>query len=66
MALLGRTMTTSGSAGTDATREMLAFCAEHGITADVEVLPFAEVNTALDRLARNDVRWRFVLEVDPR
>ena len=66
MALLGRTMTTSGSAGTTSTREMLAFCAERGIVADVEVLPFAEVNTALDRLTRNDVRWRFVLEVDPR
>jgi len=66
MALLGRTMTTSGSAGTVSTREMLAFCAEHGLVADVEVLPFAEVNTALERLARNDVRWRFVLEVDPR
>jgi uncharacterized zinc-type alcohol dehydrogenase-like protein len=66
MALLGRTMTTSGSAGTVSTREMLEFCVQHGLVADVEVLPFAEVNTALDRLARNDVRWRFVLEVDPR
>ena len=66
MSLLGRSLTVSGSAGTVATREMLRFCAEHGITADVEVLPFAELNTALDRLARNDVRWRFVLEVDAR
>ena len=66
MALLGRTMTTSGSAGTVSTREMLAFCAEHGLVADVEVLPFAEVNTALERLARNDVKWRLVLEIDPR
>jgi uncharacterized zinc-type alcohol dehydrogenase-like protein len=66
MALLGRTMTTSGSAGTVSTREMLEFCVRHDLVADVEVLPFAEVNTALDRLARNDVRWRFVLEVDAR
>ena len=66
MALLGRSMTTSGSAGTIATRDMLAFCSERGLVADVEMLPFADVNTALDRLARNDVRWRFVLEVDPR
>ena len=63
MALLGRSMTVSGSGGTTETQEMLDFCAEHGITADVEVLPLAEVNTALTRLARNDVRWRFVLDV---
>ncbi|WP_369140474.1 NAD(P)-dependent alcohol dehydrogenase [Modestobacter versicolor] len=63
MALLGRTLTVSGSAGTAETQEMLDFCGEHGLTADVEVLPLAEVNTALQRLARNDVRWRFVLAV---
>jgi uncharacterized zinc-type alcohol dehydrogenase-like protein len=63
MALLGRNLTVSGSGGTDRTREMLAFCAEHGIVADVEVLPIAEVGTALARLGRNDVRWRFVLDV---
>lgn len=61
--LLGRTMTVSGSAGTAETQEMLDFCGAHGLTADVEVLPPAEVNTALTRLAANDVRWRFVLEV---
>ncbi|WP_029430221.1 NAD(P)-dependent alcohol dehydrogenase [Blastococcus sp. URHD0036] len=63
MALLGRELTVSGSGGTDETREMLAFCAEHGITADVEVLPIAEVDTAFRRLAAGDVRWRFVLDV---
>jgi alcohol dehydrogenase (NADP+) len=63
MALLGRTMTLSGSAGTARTREMLDFCAAHGIVADVEVLPLAEVNTGFQRLAKNDVRYRFVLDV---
>jgi uncharacterized zinc-type alcohol dehydrogenase-like protein len=63
MALLGRTMTLSGSAGTVRTQEMLDFCATHGIVADVEVVPFAEVNTAFARLAKNDVRYRFVLDV---
>jgi uncharacterized zinc-type alcohol dehydrogenase-like protein len=42
---------------------MLAFCAEHGVTADVEVLPSARVNEAFDRLRRNDVRYRFVLDM---
>jgi len=63
MALLGRSLTVSGSAGTVETQEMLDFCGAHGLTADVEVLPFDEVNTAVARLAANDVRWRFVLDV---
>ena len=55
----------SGSAigGTAETQEMLDFCGEHGLTADVEVLPIDQVNTAFERLARGDVRWRFVLDV---
>ena len=63
MSLLGRRMTVSGSAGTAETQEMLDFCGEHGLTADVEVLPSAQVNTALDRLAAGDVRYRFVLDL---
>jgi uncharacterized zinc-type alcohol dehydrogenase-like protein len=63
MSLLGRSLTVSGSAGTDETREMLEFCGAHGLTADVEVLPFDQVNVALERLGRNDVRYRFVLAV---
>ena len=63
MSLLGRTLTVSGSGGTAETQEMLDFCGEHGLTADVEVLPWTEVNTALARLREGDVRWRFVLEV---
>ncbi len=64
MALLRgrRRLTASGSGGVRDTREMLAFAATHGITADVEVLPATQVQVALDRLARNDVRWRFVLD----
>ncbi|WP_446696971.1 hypothetical protein [Streptomyces bohaiensis] len=42
---------------------MLAFCAEHGITADIEPLPSARVNEALERLARGDVRHCFVLDL---
>lgn len=62
--LLGRkNLSASGSGGRRSTREMLAFCAERGITADVEVVPLAEVGTALERLGRADVRYRFVLDV---
>ncbi|HET6709835.1 NAD(P)-dependent alcohol dehydrogenase [Amycolatopsis sp.] len=62
--LVGRKkLTSAGSGGRPATAAMLDFCAEHGITAEVEVLPSARVNEALDRLRRNDVRYRFVLDL---
>ncbi|MDS0136058.1 NAD(P)-dependent alcohol dehydrogenase [Amycolatopsis sp. CM201R] len=62
--LVGRKkLTSAGSGGRPATAAMLDFCAEHGVTADVEVLPSAQVNEALDRLRRNDVRYRFVLDL---
>ncbi|MEU6710629.1 hypothetical protein ABZ897_04035 [Nonomuraea sp. NPDC046802] len=52
-----------GSGGRPATAAMLDFCAEHGVTAGIELLPSARVNEALDRLQRNDVRYRFVLDL---
>lgn len=62
--LVGRKkLSSAGSGGRPATAALLEFCAEHGITADVEVLPSARVNEALDRLGRNDVRYRFVLDM---
>lgn len=62
--LIGRKrLAGSGSAGSASTRELLAFAAEHGVTADVEVLPAADVGTALARLRRGDVRYRFVLDL---
>lgn len=61
--LLARRRSISGSpiGGRVAMREMLDFAARHGIGAQVETLPMSEVNTALARLRRNDVRYRFVL-----
>jgi uncharacterized zinc-type alcohol dehydrogenase-like protein len=62
--LVGRkSLSSSGSGGRRQTQELLDFCGEHGITADVEVLPSALVQTALDRLERNDVRYRFSLDL---
>ncbi|WP_019545609.1 NAD(P)-dependent alcohol dehydrogenase [Streptomyces sulphureus] len=58
-----KTLAGAGSGGTGETQEMLDFCAAHGIAAETEVLPSHEVNTALDRLERNDVRYRFVLDM---
>ncbi len=45
------------------TQEMLDFCAEHGITADVELIPIQKINEAYDRLARSDVKYRFVVDM---
>ncbi len=44
------------------TQEMLDFCAQHGITADVEVIPASRINEAYDRMGRSDVRYRFVID----
>lgn len=62
--LIGRKkLSSAGSGGRPATAAMLEFCAQHDITADIELLPSIRVNDALDRLERNDVRYRFVLDL---
>jgi len=62
--LVGRKrLSSAGSGGLAGTAAMLDFCAEHGVTADIELLPSARVNEAFDRLRRNDVRYRFVLDL---
>jgi uncharacterized zinc-type alcohol dehydrogenase-like protein len=45
------------------TQEMLDFCAEHGITSDVEVIPIQRINEAYDRLVKSDVKYRFVIDM---
>ena len=44
------------------TRHMLEFSAQHGIAAIVDVMPFAQVNEAIERVRRRDVRVGLVLE----
>ncbi|MBO4161203.1 NAD(P)-dependent alcohol dehydrogenase [Micromonospora antibiotica] len=58
-----RKLSSSGTGGTRHTTELLSFAAEHGITADIELLPSAQIQHALDRLERGDVRYRFVLDL---
>ena len=41
---------------------MLDFCAEHGVTAEIELIDASEVNEAYDRAVRSDVRYRFVID----
>ena len=63
LAMGRRSIASSGAGGTRETSEMLAFCAEHGITADVELIAQDEINEAFDRLAANDVKYRFVIDM---
>jgi uncharacterized zinc-type alcohol dehydrogenase-like protein len=49
--------------GIPETQEMLNFCAEHGITADVEVIPIQKINEAYERMLRSDVKYRFVIDM---
>jgi cinnamyl-alcohol dehydrogenase len=49
--------------GIKETQEMLDFCGKHDITCKIEKIPMDYVNTAMDRLVKNDVKYRFVLDV---
>jgi alcohol dehydrogenase (NADP+) len=42
---------------------MLDFCAEHGITADVEPIRIEQINEAYERLLKSDVKYRFVIDM---
>jgi len=64
-ALLFRRRQLAGSiiGGIRETQEMLNFCAEHGITSDVEVIPAQQINQAFERLSKGDVKYRFVIDM---
>jgi alcohol dehydrogenase (NADP+) len=49
--------------GIPETQEMLDFCAEHKLTADVEVIPIQKINEAYERMLRSDVKYRFVIDM---
>ncbi|HBO44664.1 MAG TPA: hydroxyacid dehydrogenase [Planctomycetaceae bacterium] len=58
-----RSVSGSSIGGIPETQEMLDFCGEHNITADVEVIPIQKVNEAYERLLRSDVKYRFSIEM---
>jgi alcohol dehydrogenase (NADP+) len=43
---------------------MLDFCAEHRITADIELIKIKQINEAYERLIKSDVKYRFVIDMD--
>ncbi|HDU5765389.1 TPA: NAD(P)-dependent alcohol dehydrogenase [Klebsiella pneumoniae subsp. pneumoniae] len=48
--------------GIPETQEMLDFCAEHGIVADIELIRGDEINEAWERMVKGDVKYRFVID----
>jgi uncharacterized zinc-type alcohol dehydrogenase-like protein len=45
------------------TQEVLEFCAQHGITADVEIIRMQDINQAFERMLHSDVKYRFVIDM---
>ncbi|MGA3349099.1 MAG: NAD(P)-dependent alcohol dehydrogenase [Candidatus Sulfotelmatobacter sp.] len=63
--LLFRRRSLAGSiiGGIRETQEMLDFCAEHNITSDIELIRIQQINEAFERLAKSDVKYRFVIDM---
>jgi uncharacterized zinc-type alcohol dehydrogenase-like protein len=49
--------------GLPETQEMLDFCAEHGVTSDIEIIPIQKINEAYERMLKSDVKYRFVIDM---
>jgi len=49
--------------GIQETQEMLDFCGQHSLTADIELIPIQKINEAYDRVVKNDVKYRFVIDI---
>ena len=64
-ALLGARKSIVGSScgGLAETQEMLDFCAEHNIVADIEIIDIKNIHAAFDRMEKGDVRYRFVIDM---
>jgi uncharacterized zinc-type alcohol dehydrogenase-like protein len=58
-----RSLSGSPIGGIPETQEMLDFCGQHNITADVEVIPIQKINEAYERLLKSDVKYRFSIDM---
>ncbi|MER6024736.1 NAD(P)-dependent alcohol dehydrogenase [Streptomyces sp. NPDC001851] len=57
-----RSISSSGIGGIQETQEMLDFCAEHGLGAEIELIRADQINEAYERVVNSDVRYRFVID----
>ncbi len=58
-----RSISGSCNGGLKETQEMLDYCAEHNIVSDVEIIPIQKINEAYERMLKNDVKYRFVIDI---
>jgi alcohol dehydrogenase (NADP+) len=58
-----RSFSGSPIGGIAETQEMLDFCGQHNITADVEVIPIQQINKAYERMLKSDVKYRFSIDM---
>lgn len=58
-----RSFAGSSIGGIRETQEMLDFCAEHGITPEIEVISANKIDEAWERVLASDVRYRFVIDI---
>jgi len=58
-----RSLSGSLIGGIAETQEMLDYCGRHHLGADVEVIPIQKINEAYDRMVKNDVRYRFSIDM---
>jgi alcohol dehydrogenase (NADP+) len=58
-----RQFTGSLIGGIAETQEMLDFCAQRGITSDIEIIPIQQINQAYERMLKSDVKYRFVIDM---
>jgi uncharacterized zinc-type alcohol dehydrogenase-like protein len=63
MLMKRRSIAGSMIGGIPETQEMLDFCGEHGVAADIELIPIQDINTAYERMLKSDVKYRFVIDV---
>ncbi len=58
-----RSLAGSNIGGIAETQEMLNFCAEHGVTPEIELIEPDYINDAYERVLASDVRYRFVIDI---
>jgi alcohol dehydrogenase (NADP+) len=63
--LITKRVSISGSmiGGMTETQQMLDYCGQHNIAAEVEVIPIQKINEAFERMLRQDVKYRFVIDM---
>jgi uncharacterized zinc-type alcohol dehydrogenase-like protein len=58
-----RSLSGSPIGGIPETQQMLDFCGQHNVTADVEIIPIQKINEAYERMVRSDVKYRFSIDM---